>query len=155
VTFQTSVDDGHLKERERTTARILGKIKTEYIMDFDDEPIPPVDGSHLKKNNTKKTVVIDDNKDIKFINVESSRARQKRPFCENINLYEWPWRILTVLFLIGYLFHVIAFGTPFWMITSENNGNDVTNVGIWSACTTISNCTMPNGEAGNQMCFAV
>lgn len=113
-------------------------------MDFgDDSPTTDVKGKKAKKS-----VVIDNKRDVKFIDVGSDKTKKTGSVFKNLDLYEWPWRVATSLFLIGYLFHVIAYATPYWMITSDNNGNDITKVGIWSACTTISNCTFVNDSPG-------
>lgn len=110
-------------------------------MDFDEDP--PITDSKGKK--PKKSVIIDDKHDIKFINVENPPAKPRKTLECKVDLYEWPWRAGTVVYLIGYLFHVIAYATPYWMITSDANGNDVMHIGLWSACSSISNCTMTTG----------
>lgn len=115
-------------------------------MDFDED----LAGPDVTSKKGKKSVVIDDKRDIKFINVESEPSNTRSS--SYMDLYEWPWRIIISLFLIGYLFEIMAYATPYWMITSDANDNDVMSVGLWSACTTISNCTFRGDDAG-MPCF--
>ncbi|KAH3752769.1 uncharacterized protein LOC127847840 [Dreissena polymorpha] len=91
---------------------------------------------------TKKKVTIDNNNDIKFINVENEDepSNKRGTFITNLEITGWPWRIAGCVFLIGVLFHVISFGTPDWMITLNANGDDVMHVGIWTSCVLISTC---------------
>ncbi|WAR16862.1 hypothetical protein MAR_031456 [Mya arenaria] len=111
-------------------------------MDLYDDT-PEVVGAGENDDKVKKRVTIDDKNDIKFINVENEKEepKQKSEFIRNLELIGWPWKISGTVFLIGLLFHVIAFGTPDWLNTFDASGNDVMHVGIWSACVLISNCT--------------
>ncbi|WAR16823.1 hypothetical protein MAR_031417 [Mya arenaria] len=111
-------------------------------MDLYDDT-PEVVGAGENDEKVKKRVTIDDKNDIKFINVENEKEepKQKSEFIRNLELIGWPWKISGTVFLIGLLFHVIAFGTPDWLNTFDASGNDVMHVGIWSACVLISNCT--------------
>ena len=56
------------------------------------------------------------------------------------------WKISAVLFVIGFILHIISFGTPFWIVLRDVSNS--TNIGIWNRCTSISSCEMRNDNTG-------
>jgi len=123
-------------------------------MEFDNES--PI--SFTDRSNSTKKVTIQEKNDIKFINVENEEPAKPKPkskFKSNLDTIGWPWKLTGTLFLIGFLFHVIAFGAPDWFTALDATGNDVMHVGIWSACVLISSCEFRTDDAGICFFFAV
>ena len=56
------------------------------------------------------------------------------------------WKVSVVLFVIGFLFHIISFGTPFWIVVKGVSNS--TYVGIWNSCSSISSCDLRTDNAG-------
>ncbi|XP_045166279.2 uncharacterized protein LOC123529815 [Mercenaria mercenaria] len=101
-----------------------------------------VTNEKVTNEKVKKKVVIDDNDKIRTI--ESQKSKEKGQFRQNFEATEWPWRLSVTCFLIGFLFQVLSYGTPYWLAVEDGTGNDVMHIGIWSACFSISNCTFRN-----------
>ncbi|XP_060557314.1 uncharacterized protein LOC132717772 [Ruditapes philippinarum] len=89
----------------------------------------------------KKKVVIDENNQVKTI--EARESKEKGQLRQNFETTDWLWRISVISFLIGYLFQVLSYGTPYWLAVTDATG-DVMAIGIWSSCQSISSCTFRN-----------
>jgi hypothetical protein len=93
----------------------------------------------------KKKVVIDENNQVKTI--EARESKEKGQLRQNFETTDWLWRISVISFLIGYLFQVLSYGTPYWLAVTDATG-DVMAIGIWSSCQSISSCTFRNEATG-------
>ena len=98
-------------------------------------------------NKVKKKVVINENDQVKTI--ESRNSKEKGQLQQNFETTDWLWRISVISFLIGYLFQVISYGAPYWLAVVDAN-DDVTTIGIWSSCQSISSCKFRNESTGKK-----
>lgn len=108
-------------------------------MDFVEESATENEAKKISEEKVKKKVVINDSGQKQ--GTKSQGNSTKGLFRKKIAETSWPWRISVISFLIGYLFQVLSYGSPYWLAVLDATGEDVMHIGIWSACFTISNCT--------------
>ncbi|KAL4226178.1 hypothetical protein ACF0H5_014164 [Mactra antiquata] len=118
-------------------------------MEFDDDPVPLEEVIPVEKDEkAKKKVVIDENNQIRHIEntnyeKQEKQEKQKSQFRQNMETTEWPWRIACVCFCLGLMFHIISYGTPYWIEIQVASG-DAMHAGIWSTCVDGSGCSFRN-----------
>lgn len=126
-------------------------------MDLDNEPAPGgevvetvKDEKAEKEEKPKKKVVIDENKQVRQI--ENTRIdKQNKPksqIRQNIETTTWPWRISCLSFILGFIFHVISYGTPHWIIIDIPPDGEM-RAGFWGACVEGSGCSFRNATTGS------
>ena len=56
------------------------------------------------------------------------------------------WKVSAVIFLVAFVFHLISFGSPFWI--EEKSITNSTYIGMWSICSSVSDCSFRNDNSG-------
>ena len=116
------------------------------------QPQPPKKTVNPPKNSvqpvkkTPKITVQPVNKPATKRPMDYTKPSNQEGFLARMRELSWIWKIASLVFLIGFLFQMIAYATPHWIDVSDASG-DVIGYGLWSSCTTLSSCTFRGLES--------
>ena len=96
-----------------------------------------------KESLPKKRVVIDEK------SLKRDRGSEKSEFRRKFETTRFWWKLASTVFLVGFVFQVLSFSTPYWLAFDDVKG-DVRYIGLWSTCngTSISGCIVRNDTTG-------
>ena len=77
---------------------------------------------------------------------EKKEEKSQNTFKSRLASTSHIWKASAVIIIVAFLFHLISFGSPFWI--KVKGATNQTYIGLWSICSSVSDCNFRGDNSG-------